>query len=255
MYARPSAIVTLTTDFGHRDPYVGIMKGALVAASDKPRVLDLSHSVAPQDIAMGSFMLWSAIGRFPTGTVHCGVVDPGVGTDRRLLAVTAHMQYWLVPDNALVGAVLACADTSEVRVIDLEHLGIQRTCRTFDGREVLAKAGAWLASGRYGFSAMGPRIEDADRTDLVFSGEPRVIHVDHYGNLVTNVRGDDTMLGRTITCAGHDVSVHKTFGEVAPGELLAYVGSFGLLEVAVSGGNAADRLSLQRGAAIAVPSA
>ena len=90
MYARPSGIVTLTTDFGLRDPYVGILKGALMAASDKPRVVDLSHDVAPQDIAMGAFLLWSAVDRFPPGTVHVGVVDPGVGTARRLLAVTAH---------------------------------------------------------------------------------------------------------------------------------------------------------------------
>lgn len=255
MYARPSGIITLTTDFGLPDPYVGIMKGALMATSDKPRVVDLSHQVDPQDVAMGAFLLWSAVGRFPSGTVHVGVVDPGVGSNRRLLAVTAHGQYWLVPDNGLAGAVMASADTTEARVLDLEHLRIERTCRTFDGRDVLAKAAACLASGRYGFSAMGPRIEDADGTDLVFAGDSRVVYKDHYGNLVSNVAGDDSWVGRTIVCGEQELTVHQTFGDVPDGELLAYVGSFGLLEVAVRSGSAADRLSLQRGAPIAVRSA
>jgi len=255
MYPRPSGIVTLTTDFGLRDPYVGIMKGALWAASDKPRIVDLSHDVAPQDVTMGAFMLWSAVQRFPTGTVHVGVVDPGVGTARRLLAVAAHGQYWLVPDNGLVAAVLGTAETHEVRELDLQHLRIQRTCETFDGREVFAKVAAWLATGRYGFSAMGARVTDAESADPIFGGEPRVVHVDHYGNLITNVRADGSFYGRQIRCGDHELTVHKAFGDVAAGELLAYVGSFGLLEVAKSSGSAADHLSLQRGAPIAVPSA
>ncbi|MFT4511688.1 MAG: S-adenosylmethionine hydrolase [Planctomycetota bacterium] len=252
MYARPSGIVTLTTDFGLRDPYVGIMKGALIAASDKPRVVDLSHDVAAQDISMGAFMLWTAVDRFPPGTVHIGVVDPGVGTERRLLAATAHGQYWLVPDNGLCGAVLASADTSEVRVIDLEHLRLRRTAETFDGRDVLAPVAAWLASGHYGFSAMGQRIEDGNRTDHVFAGDRRVVHVDTYGNLITNVRGSELSDAATqqVICGGQSVPVHRTYGDVAKGDLLAYVGSFGLVEVAVANGNARDRLGMQRGASI-----
>lgn len=255
MYPRPSGIVTLTTDFGLRDPYVGIMKGALWSASDKPRLVDLSHDVAPQDVAMGAFVLWSAVQRFPTGTVHVGVVDPGVGTSRRLLAAAAHGQYWLVPDNGLAAAVLGATDAHEVRQLDLQHLRIQRTCETFDGREVFAKVAAWLASGRYGFSAMGPRVSDAELNDPVFGGAPRVVHVDHYGNLISNVRADASWQGRKVRCGDHEVTVHKTFGDVPAGDLLAYVGSFGLLEVAASSGSAADQLSLQRGAPIALPSA
>ncbi|MGK0353378.1 MAG: S-adenosylmethionine hydrolase [Planctomycetota bacterium] len=252
MYARPSGIVTLTTDFGLRDPYVGIMKGALIAASDKPRIVDLSHDVAPQDIAMGAFMLWTAANRFPKGTVHIGVVDPGVGTKRRLLAATAHGRYWLVPDNGLCGAVLASSDTFEVREIDLDHLRIRRTSETFDGRDVLAPVAAWLASGHYGFSAMGPRIEDADCTDLVFGGEHRVVHVDTYGNLITNLRGTVLVDGaeQQIVCGGQSMPMHRTYGDVAPGELLAYVGSFGLIEVAMANGSASERLGMQRGAPI-----
>tara|TARA_R110002096_G_scaffold366725_2_gene560044 strand:- start:978 stop:1742 length:765 start_codon:yes stop_codon:yes gene_type:complete len=251
MYTRPSGIVTLTTDFGFRDPYVGILKGALIKASDKPRVIDLCHNVAAQDIAMGAFMLWTAIDRFPPGTVHVGVVDPGVGTERRLLAVTAHGQYWLVPDNGLCGAVMASAKTAEARVIDTEHLRIRRTSQTFDGRDVLAPVAAWLASGHYGFSAMGPRIEDADGTDFVFAGDSRVVHVDTYGNLITNLRGSE-LANQQVVCGGQTLPVHRTYGEVAPGEPLAYIGSFGLVEVAVANGNASERLGIQRGAPIAL---
>jgi S-adenosylmethionine hydrolase len=254
MYSRPSGIVTLTTDFGLRDPYVGILKGALITASDKPRVVDLSHDVAAQDVAMGAFMLWTAVDRFPPGTVHIGVVDPGVGTDRRLLAATAHGQYWLVPDNGLCGAVLATSKSFEARVIDLDHLRIRRTAQSCDGRDVLAPVAAWLASGHYGFSAMGPLIEDPDLTDLVFAGEPRVVHVDTYGNLITNVRGAalSGRPGQQVVCGEHSMPVHRTYGDVAPGELLAYVGSFGLVEVAVANGNASERLGMQRGAPIAL---
>jgi len=249
MYQRPSGIVTLTTDFGLRDPYVGIMKGALMAASDKPRLVDLSHDIDPQDIAMGAFVLWSAAARFVAGTVHVGVVDPGVGTARRLLAATAHGQYWLAPDNGLLGAVLATAASSEVRLLDLEHLRIQRSSQTFDGRDVLAPVAAWLAAGRYGFSAMGPPIADCDTRDPVFAGGSRLVHVDRYGNLITNLAGP-LSAGQTVACGGQMVPVHNTYGDVASGEVLAYVGSFGLLEVAVANGNASERLGLQRGSPI-----
>lgn len=249
MYPRPSGLVTLTTDFGVADPYAGIMKGAVVRASSKPQVVDLSHDVPPQDIAAGAFVLWSAIGRFPSGSVHCGVVDPGVGSDRQILAACARGDYWLAPDNGLLGAVLTSDSASEVRVVDLEHLGVQREAVTFDGRDVFAPVAAMLSSGRYGFSALGPRAEDGDRTDHVFSGEDRVVYVDHYGNLVTNVvaaRGR----GHGVLLAGVEVAPHRTYADVEDGALLAYVGAFGLLEVAARGHSAAKRLGIGRGAGV-----
>ena len=256
MYPRPSGIVTLTTDFGLRDPYVGIMKGALIAASEKPRIVDLSHDVAAQDLAMGAFVLWSAVNRFPAGTVHVGVVDPGVGTSRRLLAATAHGQYWLVPDNGLLGAVLATAPTWETRVLDLEHLRIRRSAQTFDGRDVFAPVAAWMASGRYGFSAMGPRIEDCDRSDPVFSGPQRIVHIDHYGNLISNVHVPEPAAeGLVVRCGEQTLPLLQTYGDVAPGEPVAYIGSFGLVEIAVSHGSAAQQLGLQCGARIELGSA
>ncbi len=249
MYPRPSGLVTLTTDFGVADPYAGVMKGAVARASAKPQVVDLSHDVPPQDIAAGAFVLWSAIGRFPAGSVHCGVVDPGVGSDRRILAACARGDYWLVPDNGLLGAVLTSDTAAEVRAVDLERLGVQREAVTFDGRDVFAPVAAMLSSGRYGFSALGPRVEDGDCTDHVFAGGDRVVHVDHYGNLVTNVSAERGS-GRGVRLAGVEVAPQRTYADVEDGALLAYVGAFGLLEVAARGDSAAKRLGIGRGAAV-----
>lgn len=243
MFARPSGIVTLTTDFGLADPYVGIMKGALLRASNKAQIVDLSHGVPAQQVASGAFVLWSAIGRFPDGTVHVGVVDPGVGTSRRVLGAAAHGQYWLAPDNGLLGAVIASDPMAEVRELDLEHLRVRREANTFDGRDVFAPVAAYLATGRYGFTALGARVDDASADDPVFAGPDRVVHVDHYGNLVTNVpadRGRDAV----VKIGDRDVAMQTTYGDVAEGELLAYVGSFGLLEIAAREGSAAAELGI-----------
>lgn len=264
MFPRPSGIITLTTDFGQRDPYVGILEGAVLRASDKPRIVHLCHEVAQFDVAGGAFMLWSAIARFPAGTVHIGVVDPGVGTERSLLAVCAHGQYWLVPDNGMIASVLANAassgtgdagQVSEVRRLDLEHLRIRPQSRTFDGRDVLAPVAAWLATGRYGFSAMGPIVKEWHGNDPVFAGEARIVHVDRYGNLISNVKAEALSDGSVVKVGEHVLSVQATYGDADEGSAMAYVGSFGLVEIAVRNGNAAAQLGLQRGATIQVSEA
>lgn len=250
MFPRPSGIVTLTTDFGTDDPYVGIMKGALLQAAPKVPCIDVSHAVPPQDVAGGAFVLWSIVGRFPQGSVHVAVVDPGVGTERRLLAAAAHDCYWLAPDNGVLAPVLAAAGVHEVRAIDLAHLGIRPASQTFHGRDVLAPVGGWLASGRYGFSAMGPRIADAVAGDALFDLPPRVVHIDRFGNAITNVPAAAATTARAVRIGGDEAPLRRTYGDVGEGHLLAYVGSFGLVEVAVRGGSAAQTLGLQRGARV-----
>ncbi|MGC6489045.1 MAG: SAM hydrolase/SAM-dependent halogenase family protein [Planctomycetota bacterium] len=251
MFPRPSGLVTLTTDFGVADPYVGIVKGAVARATTKPQVIDLSHAVPPQDVAAGAFVLWTAIGRFPDGTVHCGIVDPGVGAARRLLAACAVGQYWLAPDNGLLGAVLARDGAAEVREVDLDHLRLRRDVGSFDGRDVFAPVAAMLSAGRYGFSAVGPRVALDAAPDPVFDGGHRVVHVDRYGNLVTNVTAAAGGAG-AVEVAGTRVALQQTRADVEPGALLAYVGSFGLVEVASRGGSAASTLGVGRGAPVAV---
>ncbi|MCA8954230.1 MAG: SAM-dependent chlorinase/fluorinase, partial [Planctomycetes bacterium] len=145
VYARPAGVVTLLTDFGLRDPYVGVMKGAVLRSNPKAVLVDLGHELPPQDVASGAFALAAAVGRFPSGTVHVAVVDPGVGTARRLLAVAAHEAFWLAPDNGLLSDVLAADPGAEARAVDCERLGLVAESRTFHGRDLFAPIAGWLA--------------------------------------------------------------------------------------------------------------
>ncbi len=249
MFPRPSGIVTLLTDFGASDPYVGIVKGALLRASAKLTIVDVGHDVPPQDVATGAFFVAATIGRFPAGTVHVAVVDPGVGTGRRLLAVAARECYWLAPDNGLLSPLLAGSGEVDVRAIDDEHLGLRAESRTFHGRDLLAPAAAWLAGGRYGFSALGPRIDDPV-TRAFNAGPSRVVYVDRFGDLITNVDAEAFGDARGVRIAGRTVPRHGTYGDAAPGALLAYVGSFGLVEIAKNGGSAARELEVGIGAPV-----
>jgi hypothetical protein len=253
MQLRPSGIVTLLTDFGLRDPYVGVMKGALLRANPRATIVDLGHEVPPQDVAAAAFWLAAAVDRFPAGTVHVAVVDPGVGTARRLLAVAARSDLWLAPDNGVLTPVLQRDPHAEVRAIDVPHLVGGEVSRTFHGRDVLAPAAGWLAAGRYSFAALGPRIDDALVGAGPFAGPPRVVHVDGYGNLITNVPAAAVRGLRQVEVGGRLVPLHGTYGDVPAGELLALVGSYCLLEVAENGGNASVRLGVQRGAPIGLP--
>lgn len=248
MLPRPSGLVTLSTDFGHRDPYVGVMKGAMLRAASKVQIVDVGHDVPPQDLEVAAFFVAALIGRFPAGTVHLTVVDPGVGTARRLLAVAAHDGYWLAPDNGVLSPVLAGDAAVDVRAIDVEHLGVRPESHTFHGRDVLGPVAAWLATGRYGFSALGPRVVDPVRAP----GNPtlRVLHVDHYGNLISNVTSDAFGAAQGLRVGGRAIPKQRTFGDVPPGELLAYVGSYGFVEVARREGSAAQALEVGRGAPV-----
>ncbi|HEX6810577.1 MAG TPA: SAM-dependent chlorinase/fluorinase [Planctomycetota bacterium] len=250
MLPRPQALVTLLTDFGLRDPYVGLMKGAVLRGNPKATIVDLGHEVPPQDVTAGSFWLAAAIGQFPPGTVHVAVIDPGVGTSRRLLAMAAHECYWLAPDNGLLGLVCAQDPNAEVRAIDADQLGLRPRSRTFHGRDVLAPVAGWLTGGRYGFTSLGPRVAEPLAGESPFEGPARVVHVDAFGNLITNVAATALANVRAVRLGGRVVPLLGTYAEAAPGDLLALVSSFDRLEVAQNGGNAARTLGLSRGAPI-----
>lgn len=248
MLPRPTGLCTLSTDFGLSDPYVAVMKGALLRAASKAQVVDVTHDIPPQDVDAGAFFVRALIGRFPTGTVHVAVVDPGVGTSRRLLAVATNDAYWLAPDNGLLTPVLTGADVLDVRAIDWAHLGITPASNTFHGRDIFAPVAGWLASGRYGFAALGPRL--ADPLARPADASLRVLHVDRYGNLITNVTADAFAESRGLRLLARAIPRHATYGDVRVGELLAYVGSFGLVEIAQNGGSAAATLAVGRGAPV-----
>lgn len=248
MLPRPNGLVALLTDYGHTDPYVGILKGALLKAAPKVAFVDVTHDVPAHDVAAGAFLLRTLVGRFPSGTVHLAVVDPGVGTSRRLLAVAAHDAYWIAPDNGVLAPLLAGDAAIDVRALDVEHLGLRAESATFHGRDLLGPAAAMLAAGRFGFAALGPRVPDPVTAGDPFVGAPRVVHVDRFGNLVTNVWAGAPFAA--VRIAGRRVPFAGTYAAVPTGDLLAYVGSFGLVEVARNTGSAAALLEVGRGASV-----
>lgn len=243
----PTGLVTLLTDFGTTDPYVGLMKGMVKRHHAKAEVLDYCHGVPPQNVVIGAFYLRAALGRFPTGTVHVAVVDPGVGTARRLLCVCAADCYWLGPDNGLLEAVLPQEDDEvgvrEVRAVDLDAVALRPSSRTFHGRDVLAPLAGMLSSSRFGYRAVGPRV-----TDPVRLGRPKargvVLHVDAFGNLITDLVAADLAGKDSLPVAGKRARVVGTYAEGEPGELVALLSSYGLVEIAVRNGSAARATGL-----------
>ncbi len=172
--------------------------------------------------------------------MHVAVVDPGVGTARRALAACAHGSYWLAPDNGLLTAVLAEAKAgSEVRVLDLVALGIEPRSATFHGRDVFAPVAGLVSGRRYGFRALGPRAGDPVLLAAPTAGA-RVVAVDRFGNLITDVRGAEVAARRVawVAIKGQRVAVRRTYGEVPSGAPVALVNSYDLLEIAVCQGRA-----------------
>lgn len=246
--------VTLLTDFGPKDTYVGIMKGVIATIAPQAVVEDLSHGVRPQDVAEAAFLLASAYRYFPPGTIHVAVVDPGVGSARAILAMEFGGFRFVAPDNGLLGGVLrGRAPTRMVRVEEARYF-LQPVSATFHGRDILAPVAAHLAAG-VSVDQLGPP-HDAHcpapwpaprQTQKGWEGE--IIHVDHFGNCVTNfVPGERAPHGVVVLPGDRRVAVHGHYAAVASGEALAVVGSSGYLELAVRDGSAESLPGLGRGA-------
>lgn len=254
--------ITLLTDFGTRDPYVGAMRGVIAGLAPDARVHDVSHEIAPQSVIEAAFVLRGAYPYFPGGTVHVCVVDPGVGTARRAVALRARGHVFVGPDNGLFSLVLGEDAPDELVVLDRpDAWRVAAPSATFHGRDVFAPVAARIAAGAaladVGTPAGGGAalrvlrwalpIPDADGV------RARVVHVDRFGNAVTNVEGDDLarrLDGRALkTVAGSAVvrGLARTYADVDPGEPVVLTGSAGLVEVAVRNGNAAELLSLRAG--------
>jgi len=238
-------IVTLLTDFGVADGYVAEMKGALLRRAPGATLVDVTHEIPPGDVAAGAYVLGRTWRAFPEGTLHLGVVDPGVGTARRALAAEAGGHRFVAPDNGILSRVL---EAHPARVVSLE-VGAA-ACPTFHGRDVFAPAAARLLAGEP-LAALGPAIGDPvllpparlERRGPDLVGE--VVHVDRFGTLVTNLPG--AAVGAPVRIGSRDVELRATFADVAPGALVAFVGSGGTVEVAVRNGRADEVLGAGRG--------
>jgi S-adenosylmethionine hydrolase len=251
---RPSGVVSLLTDFGLDDPYVGQMKAVLLARSANARIVDLAHGVPPQDVRVAAFFLERSARHFPPGTVHVCVVDPGVGSARRLLVARDAGQAFLAPDNGLLPAALSSHATW--RELDVERFALPGASRTFHGRDVLAPAAAALAEGTAPEDAgreLAPppvRLPAVARRTEPGRVEARVLFADRYGNLVLDL-GPEALEGPLSAwraeAGGRALPFAGTYAEVRSGELCALVDSFGAIELAARDGSAAEALDLCAG--------
>ena len=238
-------IITLTTDFGTADGYVGEIKGVLLSLAPGADVVVITHAIPPQDVDRGRLTLARVWRRFPHGTIHLVVVDPGVGSSRAALALQSDGRFLVGPDNGVLSPALLVAGA---RAVELPLPS--RSSATFHGRDVFAPAAAALARGEpidsLGRVASSPVVlrtpEPMRRADGSIEGE--VIVLDRFGNAVTNLIG---LRGGTIELGDRRIAVRRTYSEVASGEAVAVTGSTGFIEIAVRDGDAARGLGVHRG--------
>lgn len=251
---RHAPVIALLTDFGTRDPYVGVMKGVILSICPAARIVDLCHDLPPQDVAAGSRALTANLRFFPEGTIFVAIVDPGVGSERAAVALRAEDRLFLGPDNG----ILAALDLDRAVRIQNKAVMLNPVSKTFHGRDVFAPAAAHLARG-VKLDFLGPPIERLKDLELP---EPRVtragligevVWIDRFGNLVTNIPSERFKEGAGVRLGRRWIGkVVPTYASVKPGELTALIGSSGTLEIAVRDGDAHDATGASIGAPVLV---
>lgn len=257
-----SQIITLTTDFGLQDYYVSAMKAVMLGLAPEVRLVDVSHDIPPQDIMAGAWVIRNSAFLFPEGTVHLVVVDPGVGTRRHPVALKINGQYFVGPDNGIFSLFYDEYDVEAYRLSN-QTFWREESSNTFHGRDVFAPVAAHLSKG-VAIQELGDPIDDlvtyhwavpiADKDGI----QGWIVHIDRFGNLVTNISKDllDDTIGtsRVKIYVGHTMidRVRNTFGDVEEGEPVAYIGSSGMLEIGINKGNASRMLSVDKGAQISI---
>jgi len=263
--ARPG-IITLLTDFGLSDPFVGIMKGVILTRFPGAQIIDLSHGIPPQAVVEAAFWLEHSQGWFPPGSVHVAVVDPGVGSARAIVALEAGGQCFLAPDNGLLPDRLLASPGARLhrvepdRLATVKGLALPPASATFHGRDLFAPIAAALASGALDVPDLGepasarPCLLPAPARDAD-SIRGQVVTVDRFGNLITNLGRDiiDAERPRFVLLGERAIPLARTYSEAPSGELLALINAFDVVEVARRDGNAASHLGLGRGTPVRVP--
>jgi S-adenosyl-L-methionine hydrolase (adenosine-forming) len=259
-------IITITTDFGDQDHFVGVMKGAILKINPEAVIVDISHQVNSYDIFDGAFTLAQSYAYFPPNTIHLVVVDPGVGSVRRPILARAGNYKFVAPDNGVLSLVYGREENIEVRHVTAEHYFLTPVSNTFHGRDIFAPVAAWLSRGveieKFGevisdyakFAASRPKRENRNRIKGV------AIKVDKFGNIITNIRPEDVPQLFTekppcfrIVVKQHEVTrLYSSYSMGQPSEVFAIVGSSGFLEIASNRGSAAKALDARPGAEVAV---
>jgi S-adenosylmethionine hydrolase len=257
-----SPTISLLTDFGLQDHYVGAMKGAILCVCPEATLVDLCHEIPAHDVLAGALTLDASFRFFPPGTVFLVVVDPGVGSERRPIAASADGWVFVAPDNGVLTPVLAEHPKAPVHL--LAHTIFRRhpLSAVFHGRDLFGPAAAYLARG-LSLSEAGPAIDDPVRLSLPGARttadgaiEGTVLRVDRFGNLTTSVRAEDVATlvaeGVEVVVAGQSLPLVRTYADVPEGRSCALVGSSGRLEVAVNQGRAHETLGVERGGRVLV---
>jgi len=260
------SIITLTTDFGTQDHYVGTMKGAILSVNPAAHIVDICHGGQSFDLLDGALSIAQAYSFFPAGTIHCVVVDPGVGTARRPIVVETARHVFLAPDNGVLSFIYDREDRVAVRHITADHYFLQPVSATFHGRDVFAPVAGYLSRGTSP-SVMGSLVENYVR---FATSKPRadrdkklvgvVLKIDKFGNLVTNIKSEDvSALAQTlspsyrISVASKEIGgLRSAFADGAAGEVFALFGSMSLLEIVTNRGSAARILNAGRGTEVVV---
>jgi S-adenosyl-L-methionine hydrolase (adenosine-forming) len=242
-------IITLTTDFGLKDAFVGIMKGVIATINPRAKVVDLTHGIPAQNITLGALSLRQAVPYFPHGTIHVGIVDPGVGTHRLPLLIACGGSYFIGPDNGLLSLAIGENEPNSITCLSNPEYHRRPTSASFHGRDIFAPVAAHLSCG-VPVKAFGHPLPQFVRLLLPKprhqAGEIRgqIIYIDHFGNLFTNIEDADlaALPGSALEitcCAGfHITGIVPNYGSGQERELIAIKNSWGVLEIAIPGGNA-----------------
>ena len=254
-------MITLTSDFGLKDPYVAEMKGAILTINPNAKLIDISHGVENFNIRTGAFMLASAAPYFPLSTVHLAVVDPGVGTNRRAILVQTKQGFFVGPDNGILMLAAQNQGIAHIYQIMNPTFMLSKVSSTFHGRDIFAPAAAHLDLGAKP-SEFGPEINDAASPKFVrvkkrhgsFIGE--VLHIDGFGNIITNLNQKDLSEPKNVNIKMQNLTIElpfcKTYAEAKPQQPIGLIGSHGFLEIALNQNSAAEKYGVKAGNRIEV---
>ncbi len=260
---RPSGVITITTDFGHKGPFAAVMKGVILTRFLDAKIVDLAHDIPAQWPPEAGFWVSRSYQWFPQGSVHLAIVDPGVGTERDILIAECDGHIFMAPDNGLLAQLFDTCNDPQVYKLDMSKLAsldLPEPSATFHGRDIFAPIAAELAAGRIETREIGTPTQDwtpgwIDEPDVSPSRITGVIvTVDTFGNLISNIDAGllEAFNQPVADIGGHQIPMQTTYGRVQPGDYLALINSFGVVEVARAEGSAADGLGSARGAPLVI---
>ncbi len=253
-------VITLITDFGLQDGYVGVVKGVITKINPSVKIIDISNNIESQDIFQAAYVLYSSYAYFPKGTIHVVVVDPGVGSNRKVLCLKTKDYLFIAPDNGVLSFIAAREESPSIREVTNKKLFLPEISDTFHGRDIFAPTAAHLSKG-FSYKDLGKRVSKIKEIDLpkpirspggMLRGE--IIYVDGFGNLITNINRDmiDRLREKTenlaIAVGRRKLNkISNSYADVGVGDVVAIFGSAGYLEISVNHGSARDVLNLKKG--------